>query len=111
MDGDSEIYCEKCGGCGYIGCDGIKHFLKVHVEGKTDCLNEDSFIQEIIECVDEDNPYYWPSIAEVNAEVLKLVDQAYAAGEAGRDFDLHDEKKDAFVRLVTGQNLKEGASL
>lgn len=42
------FYCDKCGGCGYIGCCGIKQFLEKHVKGKTDCLNESSFIDEII---------------------------------------------------------------
>ena len=52
QDEDSP-YCKKCGGCGYIGCCGIRRFLKEHVENKTDCPNESSFIQEIIEFVEE----------------------------------------------------------
>lgn len=47
--GEEEIYCPECGGCGYIGCDGIKSFLETHVKGKTNCLNEAIFIDEIIE--------------------------------------------------------------
>lgn len=41
-------YCDVCGGCGYIGCDGVRDFLKKHVKGKTNCKNEDLFIDEII---------------------------------------------------------------
>jgi len=41
-------YCDVCGGCGYIGCCGIERFLKKHVEGKTNCKNEKSFIKQII---------------------------------------------------------------
>lgn len=40
-------YCEVCGGCGYILCDGVADFLKHHVKGKTNCKNEASFISEI----------------------------------------------------------------
>ncbi len=47
-----EPYCSVCGGCGYIGCDGVRHFLEVHVRGKTDCANEEVFIQEIIDYVE-----------------------------------------------------------
>lgn len=42
------MYCDRCGGCGYIGCDGILGFLNKHVKGNTDCINEDIFIDEII---------------------------------------------------------------
>ena len=49
---DIEIYCKHCGGCGYIGCDGIRAFLKAHVAGKTNCLNEVQFIEEIITYVE-----------------------------------------------------------
>lgn len=50
-----EFYCSKCGTCGYIGCCGIRDFLKHHVEGKTNCPNEASMIQEIIEYVEDNN--------------------------------------------------------
>lgn len=50
---ESDFYCPKCGGCGYIGCDGIRSFLKNHVENKTDCTNEAAFIQEIVAFVEE----------------------------------------------------------
>lgn len=45
---ENEMYCPTCGGCGYIGCCGIKDFLEKHVKGKTNCLNEKAFIQEIL---------------------------------------------------------------
>lgn len=47
--GEEDIYCKVCGGCGEVGCDGIKSFLEKHVRGKTDCLYEDSFINDIEE--------------------------------------------------------------
>jgi len=46
-------YCDTCGGCGYIGCDGIRAFLMKHVKGKTNCKNEESFIQEIIDYIEK----------------------------------------------------------
>ena len=54
---DYSPYCEKCGGCGYIGCCGIRGFLKHHVEGKTDCPNEASFIMEIVEYIEEHDTF------------------------------------------------------
>ena len=44
---DDGPYCDVCGGCGYIGCDGIKEFLNKHVKGKTNCKNEAGFLSEI----------------------------------------------------------------
>lgn len=52
---DIQVYCEHCGGCGFIGCDGIVGFLKEHVLGKTNCLNEDMFINEIITYMGEED--------------------------------------------------------
>ena len=52
---DIEVYCKHCGGCGFIGCDGVVGFLKHHVLGKTDCLNEDMFINEIITYMGEED--------------------------------------------------------
>lgn len=49
---EDEFYCKECGGCGYIGCCGIRHFLEVHVKGKTSCLNEEAFIADIISHID-----------------------------------------------------------
>ena len=51
---DTDTYCNKCGGCGIVACDGITAFLDTHVRGKTDCTQEASFIAEIIEALDED---------------------------------------------------------
>jgi hypothetical protein len=48
-----EIYCKICGGCGEVGCDGIATFLHKHVRGKTDCLYEESYIEDIIEMYKE----------------------------------------------------------
>lgn len=45
---DISSYCSVCGTCGYIGCCGVEEFLEMHVRGKTNCLNEDGMIQEII---------------------------------------------------------------
>lgn len=45
---DKDIpYCPICGGCGYIGCDGVESFLNDHVKGQTTCTNEEMFISEI----------------------------------------------------------------
>lgn len=46
---EEDIYCKGCNGCGYVGCDGIKSFLANHVKGKTDCLYEGSYIEDILE--------------------------------------------------------------
>lgn len=58
-DEQYDIYCKKCGTCGYIGCCGVKNFLEQHVKGKTNCLNEASIIGEILshfeECNKENN--------------------------------------------------------
>ena len=46
---DYDPYCENCGACGEVGCDGISHFLEKHVRGKTDCKYEEEFLQDIID--------------------------------------------------------------
>lgn len=46
---DDSPYCKECGGCGEVGCDGIVSFLEKHVRGKTDCMYEESYIEDIIE--------------------------------------------------------------
>jgi UDP-glucose 4-epimerase len=46
-------YCKVCGGCGYIGCCGIKRFLEKHVKGKTNCKHEEMFIEEIIDYINK----------------------------------------------------------
>ena len=45
---EEDIYCRECQGCGEVGCDGIRSFLEAHVRGKTNCLHEDSFIDDIL---------------------------------------------------------------
>jgi hypothetical protein len=40
-------YCEVCGGCGYYECDGIIAFLDKHIEGKTNCKYEASYLEDI----------------------------------------------------------------
>lgn len=54
-DEDENPYCNKCGGCGFIGCCGVRDFLEKHVRGKTDCKLEGIFIDEIIDNYDEEN--------------------------------------------------------
>jgi hypothetical protein len=46
-------YCCECGGCGEVGCDGILSFIKHHVEGKTNCKYESSYIEEFIKNYNE----------------------------------------------------------
>ena len=41
-------YCEVCGHCGEIGCCGIRNFITNHIEGKTNCKNEDLLISDLI---------------------------------------------------------------
>ena len=50
-------YCNVCGGCGFIGCDGIELFLRKHVKGKTNCKVEEIFISEIINFFKDNSPY------------------------------------------------------
>jgi len=52
IDEDS-LYCPTCGGCGYIGCCGVRDFLEKHVKGKTDCPQEAIFIDEMIRHFEE----------------------------------------------------------
>mgnify|MGYP001613220012 FL=1 len=42
------IYCEKCNGCGEVGCDGIETFIDKHIRGKTNCQYEESYLTDII---------------------------------------------------------------
>lgn len=42
-------YCEVCDHCGYLGCCGIRNFIDEHIEGKTNCKNEDLIISELID--------------------------------------------------------------
>ena len=106
MNEEESYYCEKCHGCGYIGCDGVESFLKNHVSGKTDCKHEEQFIDEIIEYINAGYDYYQPSIAEVRDALDQLVGNAYWAAKEGRDFDTDDSRKEHFIRFVTGQYIK-----
>ena len=109
QDDESEsYYCEKCHGCGYIGCDGVESFLKNHVAGNTDCKHEEQFIDEIIEHFEPGDMYYYPSPAETEEALSSLLEKAYRAGREGRDFDVDDSKKDHFIRFATGQYVKPG---
>jgi tyrosyl-tRNA synthetase len=49
VEDDPEIYCKECDGCGEVGCDGIETFLNKHVNGKTNCLHESSYLFDIID--------------------------------------------------------------
>ena len=44
---DDENDCPGCGGCGEVGCDGIDGFLDSHIKGKTDCIYEDAYVEDI----------------------------------------------------------------
>ena len=103
---DETYYCEKCHGCGYIGCDGVESFLKNHVSDNTDCKHEEQFIDEIIEYINAGDDYYQPSIAEVRDALDQLVGNTYWAAKEGRDFDTDDSRKEHFIRFVTGQYIK-----
>lgn len=46
-------YCKDCGGCGEVGCDGIKSFLKAHIKNKTTCEWEDAYLEDILEVYKE----------------------------------------------------------
>lgn len=50
LEAHFDPYCDTCGGCGEVGCDGVASFLEKHVRGKTDCKYEDAYIDDIIEC-------------------------------------------------------------
>ena len=45
-------YCEVCGHCGEIGCCGIRNFIEEHIEGKTNCKNEEFIITDLINLCD-----------------------------------------------------------
>lgn len=42
-------YCPHCDGCGEVYCDGVFSFLENHVRGRTNCTEEDRFIDQIEE--------------------------------------------------------------
>jgi hypothetical protein len=57
-DWKNPVYCKKCGTCGEVGCCGIDRFLREHIEGKTNCMYEESMVAEIryaFKALEEDN--------------------------------------------------------
>lgn len=54
IENNDDIYCPSCGGCGYVGCCGVRGFLKHHVIGKTNCTQEEMFVDEIINACERD---------------------------------------------------------
>ena len=71
-------YCEVCGTCGYLGCCGIRNFIEEHIEGKTNCKNENIIIHELINLCDykdevfKENKQLNSIIKEVRKLVVKL---------------------------------------
>jgi len=53
---DHDSYCPRCGHCGFIGCCGITDFLKKHVLDKTDCLQEEMVLNDLITRINETLP-------------------------------------------------------
>ena len=53
VSNSESFYCSHCGGCGFIGCDGVKDFLEKHVRDNTDCKQEGLFIDQIIELFEQ----------------------------------------------------------
>lgn len=63
-------YCEVCGHCGEIGCCGIRNFISEHIEGKTNCKNEDIIINELINLCD-----YKDEVFEENKQLKSQLQQ------------------------------------
>lgn len=84
-------YCEVCGTCGYIGCCGIRNFIEEHIEGKTNCKNEDIIINELIDLCD-----YKDEVFEENKKlhsIIKEVREYIGSKEHYEDtFDTEIEK-------------------
>lgn len=64
---DYNPYCEVCGTCGYIGCCGIRNFINEHIEGKTNCKNEEVIISELIDLCD-----YKDRVFEENEQLREI---------------------------------------
>ena len=79
-------YCEVCGTCGYIGCCGIRNFIEEHIEGKTNCKNEDIIINELINLCDyrdevfEENKKLHSIIKEVREYADKMLESYDSKG-------------------------------
>lgn len=64
-------YCEVCGTCGYIGCCGIRNFIEEHIEGKTNCKNENIIINELISLCD-----YKDEVFKENERLHSIIKEA-----------------------------------
>ena len=71
-------YCEVCGTCGYIGCCGIRNFIEEHIEGKTNCKNEDIIINELINLCD-----YRDEVFEENKKLHSIIKEVREGIERG----------------------------
>ena len=75
---DESPYCDVCGTCGYIGCCGIRNFISEHIQGKTNCKNEDLIISELIDLCDykdkvfEENDKLKQQLKEKDKEIERL---------------------------------------
>ena len=67
---DYNPYCETCGTCGYIGCCGIRNFINEHIEGKTNCKNEEVIISELIDLCD-----YKDEVFKENKRLQEQIDK------------------------------------
>ena len=63
-------YCDVCGTCGYIGCCGIRNFISEHIQGKTNCKNEDLIINESIDLCD-----YKDRVFEENKQLKNIINE------------------------------------
>lgn len=81
---DQDIpYCPICGGCGYIGCDGVESFLDDHVKGQTSCTNEGMFISDIKEYIQIANSQ--ETSVNFCLEVLNKILKNGSGGGSGED--------------------------
>lgn len=76
-------YCEVCGTCGYIGCCGIRNFIEEHIEGKTNCKNEDIIINELINLCD-----YRDEVFEENKKLHSIIKEVR---QCINDFAIEEE--------------------
>ena len=70
-------YCDICGTCGYIDCCGIRNFIEEHIEGKTNCKNEDLIISELIDLCDYKDKVFEENkrLKEDNYELQKYINE------------------------------------
>ena len=62
---DESPYCEVCGTCG------IRNFIEEHIEGKTNCKNEDIIINELINLCD-----YKDEVFKENERLHSIIKEA-----------------------------------